>query len=138
VIGPVLLDTCVLIWMGTQSADGEVARTILAQAQDAKAPVYLSPFSAWELAMLTAKGRLPSTSPVRHWFAQLASLPGIRLANLTPDILVSANELPWKVHNDPADRILIATARELGLRIVTRDRAILDYAKRGHVLAVAC
>lgn len=88
--------------------------------------------------MLAAKGRFATTLPPRVGFARLLALPGVELADMTPDILISANELPWKVHADPADRILIATARELGLRIVTRDRKILDYADKGHVLAMAC
>jgi PIN domain nuclease of toxin-antitoxin system len=46
--------------------------------------------------------------------------------------------LPGPVHGDPADRILIATARALDLTIVTRDSAILDYSARGHVRALPC
>jgi PIN domain nuclease of toxin-antitoxin system len=120
------------------SADAGRARAILREANEGGRTVYLSPFSAWEVSMLAAKGRFASATPVRTWFNGLATLPGIRLANVTSDILISANELPWKVHADPADRILIATARELGLQIVTRDRLILAYADKGHVLAVAC
>lgn len=135
---PLLLDTCVLVWIATMSADAEKARALLQDAEDAKLPVYLSPFSAWELGMLAAKGRFASSVPPRVWFARLLALPGVALAGLSPDVLISANELPLEVHGDPADRIIIATAREYGLRIVTRDRKILDYAAQGHVMALAC
>jgi PIN domain nuclease of toxin-antitoxin system len=135
---PLLLDTCVLVWMATMSPEAMQARAILKNAYEQNLPVYLSPFSAWELGMLAAKGRFASAVPPRTWFAKLLALPGVELADLTPDILISANELPWQVHADPADRIIIATARELGLRLVTRDRKILDYAARGHVMALEC
>ena len=57
---------------------------------------------------------------------------------MTPDRLVNSSNLPGDLHRDPADRIIIATARELGMTILTRDRMILDYAARGHVSAMAC
>ena len=53
-------------------------------------------------------------------------------------VLIASTDLPWETHSDPADRILIATAREYGLRILTRDRKILDYAAKGHVMALPC
>ena len=135
---PLILDTCVLVWIVTMSDAAARARLILNAAHEAALPVYLSPFSAWEVGMLAAKGRFATTLPPRVGFARLLALPGVELADLTPDILISANELPWKVHADPADRIIIATAREYGMRIVTRDRKILDYADKGHVMALAC
>ena len=135
---PLLLDTCVLVWIATKSADAEKARVLLQDAEAAKVPVYLSPFSAWELGMLAAKGRFASSLPPRVWFARLLALPGVALAGLSPDVLISSNELPGEVHGDPADRIIVATAREYGMRVVTRDRRILDYADKGHVMALEC
>ena len=61
-----------------------------------------------------------------------------KLAELGPRVLVASTELPEGMHRDPADRIIVATAREFGLRVVTRDRKILSYAEKGHVMAVAC
>lgn len=135
---PYLLDTCVLIWMATQSADGLHALSLLDQSDHDGIPVYVSPFSAWELGMLTAKGRLALSVPLRFWFSGLIARSGTKLATLTPDVLIAANDLPWKTHPDPADRIIVATAREYGLNILTRDRKILDYAAKGHVMALAC
>ena len=62
----------------------------------------------------------------------------MRLAPLSSKAAIAASCLPGQVHRDPADRLLIATARELGVALVTRDRRILDYAARGHVQAIAC
>ena len=67
-----------------------------------------------------------------------ALAPPISVADLTPEIAVECHHLPGCPHNDPADRILVATARQERMTLVTRDRAILDYAARGHVRALAC
>ena len=60
------------------------------------------------------------------------------MSDMPIDVLVASSTMPGTPHGDPADRIIVATAREYGLRIVTRDAKILDYAARGHVLALAC
>jgi PIN domain nuclease of toxin-antitoxin system len=57
---------------------------------------------------------------------------------LTPEIAIECNSLPGQFHDDPADRIITATARVEGLTVITRDRQILDYAAQGYVSAVAC
>ena len=62
---------------------------------------------------------------------------GVRLTPLTPEIAIESSFLP-RLHSDPADRLLIATARALGAPIVTRDRRILAYARAGFVAAIAC
>lgn len=107
-------------------------------ASDRSDPVYVSPFMAWEIGKLAECGRLPATVTPQVWFKALTSLPLVQLADLTPDILMQSSFLPDLAHKDPADRILIATARELAMTIVTRDRLILDYAARGYVAAIAC
>jgi PIN domain nuclease of toxin-antitoxin system len=64
--------------------------------------------------------------------------PGIRQATLTPAIAIDASYLPGELHGDPGDRLLIATARHLGMPIVTRDRRIIAYAEAGWVRVIAC
>jgi PIN domain nuclease of toxin-antitoxin system len=71
-------------------------------------------------------------------FQAFLRLPGVQAQQLTPDILIESSLLPGQLHGDPADRIIIATARALDLTVVTRDRHILDYADKGHVRALAC
>ncbi|MEI9904972.1 MAG: type II toxin-antitoxin system VapC family toxin [Asticcacaulis sp.] len=100
--------------------------------------VCVSPFTAWEIGKLAERGRLPVNVTPHVWFKALTSLPLVKLADLTGDILINSSALPGKPPNDPADRIMIATARELGLTIVTRDSLILAYAGRGLVRAIAC
>lgn len=110
----------------------------MAKANAAGIPIYVSPYSAWEVGMLVSKGRLRLPEAPLAWFSRLLKRPGVQLAPMGTDILVAASFLPEPVHGDPADRIIIATARSLGLMIVTSDRAILAYAAQGHVLVVAC
>ena len=72
------------------------------------------------------------------WFRKLCGLPGVSLADLPPSVLIASTTLPGELPTDPADRILLATAREFDYTLVTRDRQILDYALSGHVRAMAC
>jgi PIN domain nuclease of toxin-antitoxin system len=64
--------------------------------------------------------------------------PGIRPAPFTPDIAIDASNLPGEMHGDPADQMIVATARHLGVPVVTRDTRILTYARRGHMAATRC
>jgi len=73
-----------------------------------------------------------------QWFRRLLAVPLIRLTDLSPDILIASSFLPDDTLRDPADKVIIAMGRELGMTIITRDRLILDYAARGHVSALAC
>jgi PIN domain nuclease of toxin-antitoxin system len=133
-----LLDTCAVIWLsrGDRLTDAAVERLDAALAAG-EAP-RVSPMTAWELGLLSARGRVPVTRPPLRWFEDFVQLSQSIVEALTPAILVAASYLPVPVHNDPVDRILIATARENGLTIVTRDRAILAYGERGHVRTLAC
>lgn len=107
-------------------------------AADAKQAVLVSPISAWERGLLISLGRLSSPLPPKIWFDRLISRPEVDLAPMSADILTDSSFLPGPIHRDPADRILIATARAFDLTIVTRDRHILAYASLGHVRALRC
>ena len=88
--------------------------------------------------MLVSKGRLSLTQPPLSWFRSFTAERELSVVDVSPDILVAASFLPEPLHGDPADRILIATARERDLTIITRDRAILAYGAAGHVKVLAC
>jgi PIN domain nuclease of toxin-antitoxin system len=72
------------------------------------------------------------------WFETLLALPGMRLAPLTPEILLASTCLPGTPPNDPADRIIAATARVHGHVVVTRDKKLLAYGHEGYIRAKAC
>ncbi|HEY2177248.1 MAG TPA: type II toxin-antitoxin system VapC family toxin [Caulobacteraceae bacterium] len=136
----VLLDTCAVIWLanGDPLRDGALDKIMAAALADG---VFVSPVSAWEIGML-ARPRGDRT--VRFvpdpatWFARFMAGPGIRPAALTAEIAIAASALPEPLHGDPADRLLLATARGLAMPIVTRDSRILDYAAARHVSAIRC
>ena len=76
--------------------------------------------------------------PIDTYVAKAFSRPGVRIAALTPEIAVRGCFLPGNLLSDPADQILAATAAALGLRLVTRDRRILDYGGQGYISVLAC
>ncbi len=87
-----------------------------------------------EVALLDSKGRIRLSLPCEEWVRQARA--GYELAPLTPEIAIESNHLPGDFHADPADRILAATARRLGVRLLTRDDKLLQYGQRGHVAVV--
>jgi PIN domain nuclease of toxin-antitoxin system len=108
------------------------------RAAESGEPTYVSPITAWEIGLLAARGRMKLLMAPERWFERLLEAPGLRLANLPPNVLIASSFLPGTPPNDPADRILAATAREYGYTLVTRDRTLLDYAEQGHLQALVC
>ena len=110
----------------------------LLDARNAGLPAYISPVTAWEIGLLARKGRFKSHYAPQRWFEQLMSAPDTALAELSAKVLMEASFLPGNLHPDPADRIIAATAREYGFTVMTRDRALLDYANDGYLSAIEC
>ncbi len=132
----ILLDTHVLIWLTMEPTRiGRNAAEVI-RGETSASSVLFSPISTWEASMLVDKGKLDLGSPMRVWVRRLLAMAGVTIANLTPEIGSEAGELLPPIHGDPADRILIATARALGCPLVTADRKILAYAAAGHVRAI--
>jgi PIN domain nuclease of toxin-antitoxin system len=133
-----LLDTCAAIWLAEdQPISNETMQALDKSAADGQ-PVYVSSMSAWEVGLLAARGRLTISMSAQSWFERLLAIPGVDLADLSIGILIASSFLPGDPPRDPADRIIAATAREHGYRLVTRDRVLLDYAAQGHMNALAC
>lgn len=132
-----LLDTCAVLWLFNGSDIAPEVRDRLTEASARKA-LHVSPISAWEIGMLAAKERIALSIPVQDWIDQVYKHPGISTAALSEQVLVASSFLPGAMHGDPADRILIATARAEGLTLVTRDSLILSYAQKGHLTALDC
>ena len=132
-----LLDTHALIWL----AEGLPAlppksRRLVNDAKRAHG-VAVSAISFWEVAMLAHKGRIAINRPVRAWREQVLAAGGFAEIPVTGEIGVEAVLLPGALHDDPADRILAATARLHGLALGTRDGRLLDYGAAGHLAVVA-
>ncbi len=138
IVQPLLLDTCAAIWLANGDGLSDTSLTVLRQARLEGANIAISPITAWEIGVLNTRGRLPLLIEPAAWFRGLMALPGLQLAALTPEILIQSSFLPGDPPRDPADRIIIATARTVGYRLVTRDRLLLAYAEAGHIEGVAC
>ena len=136
----VLLDTWAVIYLANGDPIAKPAADAITHARLADG-VYISPISAWEIGLLSRPGR-PNTvhflPDPKTWFARVLAAPAIKQAAFTPDIAIDSAHLPLPLHGDPADRLLIATARHLGMPIVTRDRQIAAYAAAGHIQVIGC
>ena len=130
---PILLDTCAALWLANRSPLAESALDAL-RACDG---IHVSAASAWEIGQLAARRRLSLSMDTSVWWDALLE-SGIRHAPLDAAVLIASSALPGGRLKDPADRIIVATARTHGYRIMTRDRPILNYAAAGHVQAIAC
>jgi PIN domain nuclease of toxin-antitoxin system len=135
---PLLLDTCAAIWLAEAESIAKEATRVLEEVYDAGAGVYISPITAWEIGLLNSRGRLALLIKPQLWFRRLSDVLNFRLADMSPELLIASSFLPGTPPRDPADRIIAATAREYGYRLVTRDRLLLAYAEQGHIQAVVC
>jgi PIN domain nuclease of toxin-antitoxin system len=124
----ILLDTHVLILLVRQpeKLSKAAAREILkAERSDGMA---IASITLWELAQLIEGGRLRTTSSTEVFLRDLHERPGLRTLDLSPDIATLATRFPSDFPKDPADRIIAATARAHGLRLVTKDERIRECA----------
>ena len=118
-----ILDTCALVWLVSGNKRlSEDAKVEIEAAQ----VVYVSPISAWEVSLKTARGALELPLPPREWFDRALDAHHLTLSDLSVDVLMRANELPWH-HRDPADRFIIATAKLDSLVVVTDDKRFQAY-----------
>jgi len=101
----------------------------------AEAPLAVSVISALEVSQLVKKGVLELPLPMPDWFDAALTEAGIQCIPVTPKLLHASTVLP-DIHKDPADRIIIATAREYGARLVTADEAIQKYPNLQTVWAI--
>ncbi len=123
----IVLDTHTWIWfISNPELLSEKARKATDDAKK-KRRIFISSISVWEVALLTAKGRLSLTMDVSGWIAKSEMLPFIRFIPVNNGIALNSVNLPQPIHNDPADRIIIATAMITGFPLVTKDQKISDY-----------
>jgi PIN domain nuclease of toxin-antitoxin system len=134
---PILLDTHYWIWLQAGAWD-EFGRSERKAVEEAAKTgrLLLSVISVWELGLLEAKGRIHLDRPCEEWVREALATPGLSVAPLTPEIAIACSRLPEPFHGDPADRIIVATARNLGVQLVTRDKKILEYSRQRHVLTL--
>jgi PIN domain nuclease of toxin-antitoxin system len=135
---PLLLDTHAAIWITEDQPLASVAIEAFNAAYQAGATIFVSAITAWEVGLLVSRNRLSLIASPERWFQRLLAIPGVQLANLSPDILIASSFLPGTPPRDPADRIILATARDLGATLITRDRLLLKYGEDGQVSTIPC
>jgi PIN domain nuclease of toxin-antitoxin system len=125
----IILDTHIWIWWVHGAHElPESYRMVIEQHESTG--IGVSAISCWEIAKLVEKGRLHLPCPLDRWFTLALNYPGMQIIPLSPEIAVESTQLPSPFHNDPADQIIVATARIYGCALLTVDMKIRDY---GHV-----
>lgn len=120
-----LLDTHIWIWaQESPEKFGRQTRTLL---EDLANSVSVSAVAALEIARLVSLRRLQLNEPASVWIADSVRSLGAQVLDVTPQIAAEAYELPGTFHKDPADRVLVATARLHNLTLLTADNFILRY-----------
>ena len=134
----VLLDTHCWVWMqfGQREKFTSPARATIERAARVGG-LCVSVMSVWEVGMLESKGRLELKMNCAEWVRQALATPGLALVPLTTEIAMESSRLPGQFHGDPADRLLVATARIMGLKLMTKDDRLLEYSRHGHVRVFA-
>ena len=125
---PTLLDTHAWVWWVTEDrrlskrAKSRIAASLAAH------DLWISLISVWEIAKKVEKQQLVLDRPLDKWLDEAVARPGFGIRELTRPILVQSSELPQPFQGDPADQILVATARHHGATLITKDQRIRQYA----------
>lgn len=126
-----LLDTHIAIWL--ENGDRQLRPSTLATLEhcyQSGGQINFSAVSAWEMAMLLYRGHIELSRPLEDWVQSFVRRPGFSPVPLSLTAALAAYRLHPFAHGGPADRLLIATAIELGCPLVTYDRRIRDFARR--------
>ena len=118
-----ILDTCALLWLA--SGDKKLSRSALKEINSASA-VYVSAISGFEIAIKVAKGKLKLPHAPQEWFEKVVEHHGLTVLPLELNVCIAAAELP-RVHDDPCDRFIIATAKLNDLTVLTADEQFEEY-----------
>lgn len=121
-----LLDTHAWLWRLTDN--DRLPKKVRTVVFGSPPPYGVSLISVWELAVKLRKGKLTLQMPLREWIDQAMGTGDFRMLDLDREVLISSQELPGEFHPDPADRMLVATARSKGMTLVTGDELIRKYS----------
>jgi PIN domain nuclease of toxin-antitoxin system len=132
--GWLLLDTHCWLWaqLGLVQRFSRAALSAIRRAESG-GRLYISVISIWELGMLAKWGRVSLPMNIRAWVDEALAKPGLSLAPFNAEIALESVYLPGELHGDPADRILVATARVLGAILLTKDARLIEYSQLRHV-----
>lgn len=120
----ILLDTCVLLWLASDTA--AISKVATAQIRNTSDGLFVSAITAFEVGQKAAAGKLTLPQPVDVWFSEMMEWHGLREMPVDAKIAAQATLLP-SIHRDPFDRILIATAQVHNFKLLTPDPTIASY-----------
>lgn len=123
----IILDTHVLLWFISDfdKLSKKAAQKINSEIKEGA--VFVSSISIWEICLLIKKDRLKLKMDFDVWLMEVESLPFVQFVSVDNQIAAKSVNLPGNFHSDPADRIIVATARKLGLTVITADEKIRKY-----------
>ena len=121
-----LLDTHILVWWHADHDQLSREQLKVIEAADAQTPLQVADISLWEIATLHGLGRLRLSIPLREWLEMAVAPPLARCHGMTPAVAAELASFPESFRCDPADRILVATARVIGATLLTQDRRIAE------------
>ncbi len=122
----IILDTHIWIWwVHNDNRLPAKLRTVIKENE--KGCIGVSVFSCWEIAKLVELKRLSLHCSTQKWIDTALHYPGIQLIELTPKIVIESTQLPGEFHRDPADQIIVATARIHNCPLLTIDEKIISY-----------
>jgi PIN domain nuclease of toxin-antitoxin system len=120
-----LLDTHVLLrWFGVDRSLSKAHERVIGDATEEN-PLWVSDISLWEVATLHELGRIELSVPLREWLEAASSPPLVHRIGISPAVAAEVAALPPSFHRDPADRIIVASARVIGATLLTVDRQII-------------
>jgi len=133
---PLLLDTHIWLWLvlGNTTLSPGTRRMISRAASVGN--LRIAAITAWEIALAASRNRIVLGKPAILWVEEAVAASTVIIEPLSASIAVESCELPDAFHPDPADRLIVATARVTDAVLMTRDQPILDYAARGHLTAI--
>lgn len=123
----IVLDTHTLLWWLGGGTLGKQASAAIRKESGEDGEIVVSAISAWEIALLVRRGKIGLSMDVSDWVEKVGQIDAVRFMPVDNSIAIKSIDLPGEFHNDPADRVIVATARALSAPLVTNDRLIRQY-----------
>ena len=122
----IILDTHIWWWSVSEPAQlSRKAHNLIAKSPPEQRAI--ASISIWEFAMMVTRGRIKLTISPDEWLDYAINKTGLTVLHLNSKVALESCNLPGKFHKDPADRIIVATARVSRSQLITKDKKIIDY-----------
>jgi len=129
----VILDTHVLLWSLLQPEELTEETKSKVEQEHKKQNLLVSSISLWEIAMLSHKKRIHIFEPIKNFLSSIEEISGINICEISAEVAAESILLQNNFHGDPADRIIVSTARVYSATLLTRDKQILHWSEYGSV-----